>query len=81
MMRLQCYFFIGKGGGSIREINNISGARVNIERNTDCGGPETLRTITLMGTQAQIQLAVVRKVIYFYYFYSYLEFITLDISF
>jgi len=49
---------IGKGGGSIREINNISGARVNIERNTDCGGPETLRTITLIGTQAQIQLAV-----------------------
>lgn len=49
---------IGKGGSSIRELQSVSGARITVDKSQDMSGAQTLRTVTLTGSQAQIDVAL-----------------------
>ncbi|KAJ1939353.1 hypothetical protein FBU59_004152, partial [Linderina macrospora] len=49
---------IGKGGESIRNIQAMSGARVQVQQDTDRGAPE--RPVHLIGTPEQIEIAQAR---------------------
>ncbi|XP_012945877.1 tudor and KH domain-containing protein [Aplysia californica] len=49
---------IGKGGSSIREMCRVSGARINVDRYEGSADPRALRTVTLTGSQQQIDVAL-----------------------